>query len=169
MQRIMIFGGSGSGKSTLARQVGAITGLPVVHFDPIYWMPGWVPRPSADIMRLAVEAADRPQWVIDGNHSRSIEHRANRADLIIYLDMPLPLRLWRFTKRRVQYHGRSRPDMAQGCNERWDYGFVRDFIWRYARDKRPDALARMETWQSQGKNTAHLQSRRDVREFLATL
>lgn len=40
MKRVMIFGGAGSGKSTLARKIGARTGLPVIHIDPIYWEPG---------------------------------------------------------------------------------------------------------------------------------
>jgi adenylate kinase family enzyme len=40
MQRIMIIGRPGSGKSTLARELGRITGLPLVHIDHIHWEPG---------------------------------------------------------------------------------------------------------------------------------
>jgi adenylate kinase family enzyme len=32
----MIIAGSGSGKSTTAIKLGEITGLPVVHIDPMY-------------------------------------------------------------------------------------------------------------------------------------
>ena len=43
-----IIGPSGAGKSTLARQLGAITGLPVVHLDREFWRAGWVPTPDAE-------------------------------------------------------------------------------------------------------------------------
>lgn len=36
MQRVLILGSPGSGKSTLARKLGALTGLPVIHFDTTY-------------------------------------------------------------------------------------------------------------------------------------
>ena len=51
----MIGGGPGAGKSTLARALGARAGLPVIHIDPIHWMPGWVERPAAEKARLRRE------------------------------------------------------------------------------------------------------------------
>ena len=40
--KIAILGHSGSGKSTLARALGDKYGLPVLHFDAIHFLPGWV-------------------------------------------------------------------------------------------------------------------------------
>lgn len=166
MQRIMIFGGSGSGKSTLARDLGARTGLPVVHIDPMYWKAGWVQRPPAETQAMIRAAMAAPQWVFEGNNSTTMQERADLADLIIYLDMPVHVRLWRFTKRWWTYRNQTRPDMTEGCNERWDPAFVRDFIWRYGRDRRPAALARVDEWRAQGKTVCHLRTPRSVRDFL---
>jgi adenylate kinase family enzyme len=45
-KRIIIIGSSGGGKSTLARQLGDITGLPVIHLDKVFWNPNWVETPK---------------------------------------------------------------------------------------------------------------------------
>lgn len=167
MRRIMIIGGSGSGKSTLARQLGAITGLPVVHIDPMYWAPGWVQRPDQETAAMIAEAAARPEWIFEGNHSRSMTQRAARADLIIFLDMPRLMRVRRVIWRSLRHWGRSRPDMGAGCPERIDLDFVFGWVWTFDRTHRPHYLARLEDWRWQGRRVLHLRGRRAVRRFLA--
>ena len=49
MERVMIIGCGGAGKSTLARQLGEVTGLPVVHLDKLFWKSGWVESSKAEI------------------------------------------------------------------------------------------------------------------------
>lgn len=169
MNRVMIFGGSGSGKSTLARRVGDILDLPVVHIDPIYWLPGWVLRPPDEVTQMIRDVMSGPRWVFEGNHSATLQERTERADVIIYLDMPVWLRLWRFTRRSWAYRGRSRPDMAEGCPERWDPAFVWHYIVRYGARRRPAALAVLARCEADGRRVVHLQSRRAVRLFLDDL
>ena len=48
MRRVLVIGCGGAGKSTFARELGARTGLPVVHLDRLYWKPGWVPTPPGE-------------------------------------------------------------------------------------------------------------------------
>ena len=58
MERIVIIGCGGSGKSTLARQLGEMTGLPVIHLDKLFWRPGWVhisPEEFAEVYRAKHE------------------------------------------------------------------------------------------------------------------
>ena len=95
MKRVMIFGGSGAGKSTLARKIGAITGLPVIHIDPMYFRPGWVQRPKQETRALVLETTTREAWVFEGNHHSTFRQRIARADTVIYLDFPTWLRMWR--------------------------------------------------------------------------
>lgn len=40
-RRIAVIGFSGSGKSTLAIRLGSILGVPPVHLDSLFWLPGW--------------------------------------------------------------------------------------------------------------------------------
>lgn len=118
MQRVMIVGGSGSGKSTLARALGTRTGLPVHHMDHIHWMPNWQMRPR-DLRRdMALEVERGDAWIFEGGFSTTYAHRLSRADTLIWLDLPVTLRLWRVTHRLIRYWGQRRPDMAEGCTER---------------------------------------------------
>ena len=167
MQRVMIVGGSGSGKSTLARAIGARTGLPVHHMDHIHWMPGWVQRPR-DLRRdmaLEVEASDA--WVFEGGFSTTYDHRLSRADTLIWLDLPVGLRLWCVTKRLIRHWGQSRPDMAEGCAEGLHsetFAFYR-WIWNTRHTSR-ERLIQLLGDASADLTIHHLTSRRDVRRFL---
>ncbi|WP_426267498.1 hypothetical protein [Sphingomonas sp. LHG3443-2] len=114
----MIVGQPGSGKSTLARALGDITGLPVVHIDRIHWQSGWIERSKAEKTRLCLDAEAGERWVFEGGHSVTWPSRLARADLLVWLDRPMGLRLWRVLKRAVTQLGRTRPDMADGCPER---------------------------------------------------
>ncbi|PIE09974.1 MAG: DNA topology modulation protein FlaR [Rhodobacterales bacterium] len=164
-QRIMVIGGAGSGKSTLARRIGAITGLPVIHIDPMYWNPGWVQKPGAETTALVLEAAARPDWVFEGNHSATMEARAARADLIVFLDLPRHVRVRRVIWRSLRHYGRSRPDMARGCPEQFDRDFIFGWVWRFEQTHRPAYLERMAAWSARGMRVAHLSRPRDVRRF----
>jgi adenylate kinase family enzyme len=165
MQRIMIIGGPGSGKSTLARDLGARLGLPVIHFDPMFWAPCWVQRSRTETLALISAAALQDAWVMDGNHSETYDLRADRADLIIFLDLPRRLRVWRILKRRVRYNGQTRPDMPANCPERLDLEFLM-FVWRWDQTSRPKALALLD--QRQGRTrTVRLTGPAQVRQFLA--
>lgn len=165
----MICGGSGSGKSTLARKVGEITGLPVIHIDPFYWAPGWVQRPSDQTTALITQAAMGETWVFEGNNSKTMQLRADRADLIIYIDMPRFVRMRRVLWRTLRHYGRSRPDMGAGCPERFDPEFIFGWVWNYDRSHRPKMLERLAQWTAEGKPILHLRGKRAVRQFLDDL
>ena len=101
MNRIMIVGAPGSGKSTLARKIGEATGLPVFHMDHIHWKSGWIERSRSDKINLAQEIEARERWIFEGGLSSTFDTRAERAELIIWLDFHILLRLWRVFARTV--------------------------------------------------------------------
>jgi adenylate kinase family enzyme len=122
--RILVIGSPGSGKSIFARKLGERTGLPVHHLDQIYWRAGWV-ESEREAFRAEVERITAaPHWIIDGNYSGTLETRLAHAGQVILLDLS-PLRCtWRILKRVIAGHGKVRPDMAEGCPERFDLGFL---------------------------------------------
>ena len=135
MKRVMIVGGPGSGKSTLARWMGAQTGLPVQHMDQIHWRPDWVERSMAEKVALigVVEACDR--WIIEGAVAPRYRARLARADLVIWLDLPIVLRLWRVARRSFEWRGRVRPDLAEGCTEQFSMQTPKLLVWVWRRHK----------------------------------
>ena len=83
MKRVMIVGQPGAGKSTLARQLGARTGLPVVHIDHIHWTPGWVEREREEKLAMMRAAEREESWIIEGGLSATWDTRLPRADTVI--------------------------------------------------------------------------------------
>lgn len=158
----MIVGQPGSGKSTLAQALGDSTGLPVVHIDKIHWQPGWIERSKAEKTRLCQEAEQQSHWIFEGGHSATWASRVARSDMLIWLDRPLVLRLWRVLRRSFTGLGRTRPDMAEGCPEQLSSlpGFLR-YIWT-TRNSAREAMARLLAAAPEGCDVVHLRSARDV-------
>lgn len=167
MRRVMIIGGAGAGKSTLAIRLGEITGLPVVHIDPMYWKPGWVQRDTAETHSMIRAAVREPAWIFDGNSSATFGDRLARADTLIFLDFSTGRRLWRVLGRTLASYGKVRPDMQEDCPERFDFGFLR-WVAGYSRDGRRKALALLRSVPPHMK-VHHFRSPSDVRKYLETL
>lgn len=123
MRRVLILGCCGAGKSTLARRISKITGLDIIHLDQHYWKANWIETEKTEWERKAQELANRPQWIMDGNYAGTLDLRLKRADTVIYLDQSTVKCLWRITKRILKYRGLTRPDMPEGCKERFDLEF----------------------------------------------
>lgn len=166
MRRVAIVGPSGAGKSTLARELGERTGLPVYHLDAIHWKPGWVESDKEESRRKVEELALRDEWIIDGNYGLSVDARMNRADTVIFLDLPRRIYMTRVITRTLYYYGTTRPDLAPGCPERFDWEFL-VWVWNYHRQSRPRLIDALE--RHAGKFMLHvLRSPKEVREFLAS-
>ena len=142
MARVLVIGSGGAGKSTLARRLAERTGLPAVHLDRLYWRPGWESTPPEEWDGTVARLAAEPRWIMDGNYGRTLGPRLAAADTVVLLDYPRLLCLWRATRRWLTYRGRTRADMAPGCDEQLSLEFVR-WIWSYPRRGRRTALARI--------------------------
>jgi adenylate kinase family enzyme len=99
--RICIMGPSNSGKSTLAVAIARARDLPVIHLDQLYHLPNtdWQPRPEAAFIALHDAAILAPRWIIDGNYTRCLPRRLERATGVILLDTPTLTSLLRYLRR----------------------------------------------------------------------
>lgn len=169
MKRIMIVGQPGSGKSTLARRLGDRTRLPVVHIDKIHWLPGWIERSRAEKTRLCNEAAEADHWIFEGGHSETWAGRIARADMLIWLDRPIGLRLWRVVRRSLSGRGKTRPDLAEDCPERLRLlpEFIL-FIWKTRRRARLQIL-QLASSPPRGCEVVRLCSDREIDRFVQQL
>jgi len=100
---------------------------------------------------------------MDGTYDQSLDIRLPRADMVIFLDFPRSICMWRIIKRVLSRYGKVRPDLAEGCPERWDWSFIK-WTWRYRRDHRPGILRALDEY-GQGCEMIRLTSPAEVREF----
>ncbi|MFX0108386.1 MAG: AAA family ATPase [Candidatus Hodarchaeota archaeon] len=139
MKRVLVLGPSGSGTSTFSKKLADILQIPCIHMDLHYWKPHWVESTKEEWNEKVKELISRDKWVMDGNYSTSLDMRLDRADTAIFLDIPRWLSLFRILKRRIDYHGRVRPDLPEGCLEKMDFDFFK-WVWNYPNRSRPVVL-----------------------------
>lgn len=143
MKRVLIIGCSGAGKTTLALPLAVKTGLPLIHLDREYWRPRWVETPHDEWHAKVAELSARDSWIMEGNYSGTFPIRMPRADTIILVTRPRWLCLARAIWRGAKYFGRTRPDVAPGCPERFSLSFYK-FVWDFpnrSQAKMDDAMA----------------------------
>jgi adenylate kinase family enzyme len=124
MQRVLVIGPCGAGKSTLARKLGNKLALPVFHMDQLNWRPGWIESSKAEIIAKLEQIVQGDRWLIDGTYGGTLVERLKHADTVLYLDYPIRLCVARLLRRIWTYRGRTRPDMTEGCPERFDLEFL---------------------------------------------
>ena len=141
--KIAVLGYSGSGKSTLARLLAEKYQVDALHFDRVQFLPGWVIRCDAEKTRLTEEFLNtHDAWVIDGNYGRFFfDRRMEEADEIIFLLFNRFSCLYRAYRRSRIFAGKTRPDMAEGCLEKFDWEFATWILWK-GRSKRTKNLFR---------------------------
>ncbi|PYT00295.1 MAG: AAA family ATPase [Acidobacteria bacterium] len=167
MKKVLVIGSCGSGKSVFSRQLGEVTGLPVVHLDRYFWSAGWT-EPDREVWRVQVEEfLKRDSWIIDGNYGATMEMRLAHCDTVVFLDLPRHVCTWRVMKRTVTYRGRTRPDLADGCPEKFDWSFIK-WTWNYPTRSRPHVLERLSRVADK-VNIVTLSTHRDVETYLRTL
>ncbi|MFA9557108.1 topology modulation protein [Evansella sp. AB-rgal1] len=168
MNRIMVMGVSaGVGKSTFARRLGEALQLDVYHLDTLFWKPNWVEAPFEEFRAKQQEIVQNNQWVIDGNYNSTYDIRSQKADTIIYLELPLVICLYRVMKRRMINSGKTRPDMREGCEEKIDFKFLKFIITTYHRRKKVmrDRFKEFLKLDS-NREVFILQSKEEIEQFL---
>ncbi|MCZ4522207.1 AAA family ATPase [Rhodococcus ruber] len=84
--RIVVAGTSGSGKTTLCARLGSILGIEHIEIDSLYHGPNWTPRATfeSDVEKFI----SRPAWVTEWQYHAVRDRLADRADLMLWLDLP---------------------------------------------------------------------------------
>jgi len=149
-----VIGCGGAGKTTVARAVALHTGLPLIQADPIVYADGHSPRPESEWQPELNACADREAWVIDAMKLSLLEHRVQRSDTVVFVDVP----------RRWCFLGVAQRD---GLGVFRNHEFMR-WIWAFPRKARPRIYELLERHGGDTRVVV-LRSRREVRRFLATL
>jgi len=166
--RIIVAGTSGSGKTTVARRIGHLLGIPHVDIDGLFHGPEWEPRPSflADVDTFT----SGPRWVTEWQYASARPLLAERADLLVWLDLPRAVVMrqviWRTVRRRVRrqelWNGNYEPPLRAFFT---DPDHIVRWAWRmHPRDRYHVAALRA---QRPALTVVHLRSRRDVEAWLS--
>ena len=122
--KISIIGFSGSGKSTLAKNLSRHYNIPVMHMDSIRFLENWKQRDDEGFRIIVKDFIDRNEsWIIDGNYKSTCPERHEKADLLIFLDYNRFVCYRSAKKRYKMYKGKTRDDVASGCDEKFDKEF----------------------------------------------
>jgi adenylate kinase family enzyme len=104
--RIHVIGNSCSGKSTLGARLAQILKVPLIELDALNWEPGWISLASTnpeELERRIRQATQGESWVVDGSY-KDYSQRIFwlRLHSVIWLDLPMPLLVWRVLLRSWQ-------------------------------------------------------------------
>lgn len=164
MKKVLVIGSGGAGKSIFARRLSEVLNIEAIHLDALYWNPGWVETPKPEWRKTVEELLKRDSWIMDGNYSGTLDLRLEACDTVIFLDIARLTCLWRVLKRMAMYRNKRRPDMAEGCREKIDLGFI-SWVWNYSKRSRPKIVERLKKC-SQSKKVIWLRSQSEVEKFL---
>lgn len=103
MRRISVIGSSsGAGKTTFGRRLAERLELPFIELDAIHWGPGWSSPTPESFRENVMKALPAGGWVVDGNYGALGGLVWERADTLVWLDIPLRIAFVRIVIRTLR-------------------------------------------------------------------
>ena len=166
-QRIMVYGVTGSGKTTLAERLSNLSGVKWTSVDDLTWEPGWVEVPP-DVQRAKFEAiCGGEEWLMDTAYGKWIDIPLARVQLIVALDYPRMVSLWRLL-RRTFARAVDKKLVCNGNVETWKQIFSRDSILVWHFRSFHSKKARMDRFEKQeGITVVRIRSPRQLEDWVS--
>ena len=106
-RKIHVLGGPGTGKTYSSSILSEATGIPLFHLDDLFWNPNskkYV-RTSAEIRDAQLaEILERDAWIVEGAYTSNwVSECLLRADMILFLSLPVWQRDWNILKRFAKF------------------------------------------------------------------
>jgi len=114
--RINIVGTSGSGKSTVGKRIAEKLNIPYIQLDQLHWKPNWQESTDEELFTKLENALSADDWVLDGNYSKTQSIKWNRVQMVIYLDLPFHIVLYRIIRRSLR-RGIRKEELWHGNKE----------------------------------------------------
>ena len=170
MRRVVVIGTTGSGKSRLAERLAEQTGLRVIELDALYWGKDWRPVPL-ELFRHRVERETTDDgWIVVGNYGQVRDIVWPNADTLVWLDLSLPLVMWRLLRRTVQRAATRTELWNTGNRESFRNAFLSRqsiLLWALKTHRRNrERYASDFQGLAKDKRVVRLQNRREVERFV---
>lgn len=134
--KIAIIGSPGSGKSTFALKVHNILHIPLFHIDQYFWKPNWQRPDREEFRKIHNEICDKPEWIVEGMAISHFDYRLERATIIIFIDVPLYICLYRIFKRAFLNFDKVIFSSAPGYPERIPDKEFLTYVWNFHRKQK---------------------------------
>ena len=135
MKKVIVIGCPGSGKSTFSKKLHQKINLPLFHLDQIYWNADKTIVESVLFRERLLNILQKPEWIIDGNYSSTMEWRWQVCDTVIFLDYPVDVCLKGVRERK----GKKRSDLPWVETE--DDEVFLEYIKQFSVKNRPQIMA----------------------------
>ncbi|MBH5333319.1 adenylate kinase [Streptomyces pactum] len=168
MQKIALFGPPATGKTTLARWLSEQLGHPHTNLDDILFTPDG-PLPLEEFRRQAGEVTRHNRWIVEGNFSKLADVVWHRADVLVWLDFPLPVIVYRVVRRSLRQLA-GHDDSPQAKRLTWSTAFfsrrslLRTAVRKY-RNNRPRYARQVAETAGLGIEVVRLRSPREVERW----
>jgi adenylate kinase family enzyme len=169
-RRVLVAGTAGVGKTTTARRLARAIGAPHTELDGLYHGPGWTVL--SDFEERVDEVTSAPTWVSEWQYRGVRRLLVERADTLVWLDLPKPVafvRLLRRTIRRrlrreVLWNGNVEPPL-------WTFFTRREHILRWGIAARNEMRERVPSLAPDAPHLriVRLRSQREVERFVGRL
>ncbi len=133
--RINVVGTSGCGKSTVSKRIAERLNIPYIQLDELYWKPNWAESTDEELFPKLEKALSHDEWVLDGNYNRTTSIKWKRVQMVVYLDLPFHIVLYRIIRRSL-LRGIKNEELWHGNKETlWKHLFTRDsmILWTIKR------------------------------------
>ncbi|MFB7453470.1 adenylate kinase [Streptomyces sp. NPDC056194] len=101
MKKVAFFGPPASGKTTIAGKLAAQMGVAHTDLDEVLFTDAGV-LPLEEFRAAAEQITRGESWVVEGNFSKLADVVWHQADVLVWLDLPLWLVVWRITVRNLR-------------------------------------------------------------------
>jgi len=170
VRRVVVIGTTGSGKSRLAERLAEQTGLRVIELDALYWGKDWRPVPL-ELFRHRVERETTDDgWIVVGNYGQVRDIVWPNADTLVWLDLSLPLVMWRLLRRTVRRAATRTELWNTGNRESFRNAFLSRqsiLLWALKTHRRNrERYASDFQGLAKDKRVVRLQNRREVERFV---
>lgn len=169
-RRYLIYDVTGSGKTSLAQQVAARLGLPFHAVDDLTWLPDWQPVPDETQRQVITKLCSGDSWVIDAAYGKWLDVPLAHADVVVALDYPRWVSLWRVARRSVARAVDKNPICGDNV-ESWRRVLSADsmVVWHFKSFRRKRERIRAWAGSSPGPRIVRLRSPRATARWLESL
>lgn len=166
-RRVLVAGTSGSGKTTLAALIAETLTVPHIEIDALFHGPEWTPRPS--FQEEVEQFSSGPAWVSEWQYDAVRGLLVDRADLLVWLDLPratvmrqvVRRTLGRRLRRELLWNGNVEPPLRTFFTDR-------EHIVRWAWSTHPQGPLRVAALlqEDPGQMVVRLRSHEEARAWL---